>query len=119
MIDPPSATPRYRADENAWLITLPAKQDGAHQFRPLTLVAIRTVKDVYFPSGVDDRCPRRLVHFDCELKLYWRGGGWHQEKSFLARYTINPYDNTTELNLTNSDFMLPFELRGRGLGSWI
>ncbi|EKY2093855.1 hypothetical protein QNX23_004410 [Cronobacter sakazakii] len=121
MIDSPSATPRYRADENAWLITLPAKQDGAHQFRPLTLVAIRTVKDVYFPSGVDvdDRCPRRLVHCDCELKLYWRGGGWHQEKSFLARYTINPYDNTAELNLTNSDFMLPFELRGRGLGSWV
>ncbi|MCI0265853.1 UNVERIFIED_ASMBLY: hypothetical protein E7W40_00220 [Cronobacter sakazakii] len=115
------AEQRYRDDENAWLITLPEKRNGAHFFQALTLVAIRTISDVYYPAAVsvEDRSPRRLVRRECELKLYWRGGGWHQEKSFLARYTINPYDNTTELNLTNSDFMLPFELRGRGLGSWV
>ncbi|EKA1098039.1 hypothetical protein ACN5L5_004102 [Cronobacter turicensis] len=121
MTEQSSAEQRYRDDENAWLITLPEKRNGAHFFQALTLVAIRTISDVYYPAAVsvEDRSPRRLVRRECELKLYWRGGGWHQEKSFLARYTINLYDGTTQLNLTNSDFILDYELRGRGLGSWI
>ncbi|WP_255491419.1 MULTISPECIES: hypothetical protein [unclassified Cronobacter] len=121
MTEQSSAEQRYRDNENAWLITLPEKRNGAHFFQALTLVAIRTVSDVYYPAAVsvEDRSPRRLVRRDCELKLYWRGGGWHQEKSFLARYTINLYDGTTQLNLTNSHFMLDYELRERGLGSWI
>ncbi|WP_336287370.1 hypothetical protein [Cronobacter dublinensis] len=121
MTEQSSAEQRYRNDENAWLITLPEKRNGAHFFQALTLVAIRTISDVYYPAAVsvEDRSPRRLVRRECELKLYWRGGGWHQEKSFLARYTINLYDGTTQLNLTNSDFILDYELRGRGLGSWV
>ncbi|MDK1192431.1 hypothetical protein QMW88_22025 [Cronobacter dublinensis] len=94
MTEQSSAEQRYRDNENAWLITLPEKRNGAHFFQALTLVAIRTVSDVYYPAAVsvEERSPRRLVRRDCELKLYWRGGGWHQEKSFLARYTINLYD---------------------------
>ncbi|WP_369832624.1 hypothetical protein [Cronobacter malonaticus] len=84
MTEQSSAEPRYRDDENAWLITLPEKRNGAHFFQALTLVAIRTVSDVYYPAAVsvEDRSPRRLVRRECELKLYWRGGGWHQENPF-------------------------------------
>lgn len=109
-----SATPRYCENENAWLITLPEQQDGAHYSRALTLVAIRTITDEYSPRGIGDRGPRHLESRVCELKLFWRGG----TVSFPARYNVNPSDNTPELDLTNGYFVLEEELQGRGLGSW-
>ncbi|PUW01486.1 hypothetical protein [Cronobacter sakazakii] len=114
MIDSPSAIPRYRADENAWLITLPEKQNGETHYRALTLMATRTITDEYTPPGIEDRGPRHLKRRECELKLYWRGG----TVSFPARFNVSFYSSPPELDLTNGYFELQEELRGRGLGSW-
>lgn len=38
---------------------------------------------------------------------------------YIAKFTVNIWDGTTILDLTNSDFTIDYNLRGRGLGSWV
>lgn len=104
---------------NAWLLTLPESLTGGRYQPACRVVVIRTLKETYSPASGSLDVKRKLAGRTCTLSLYWNGGGWHQEPEYKAELTVNIWDGTTELDLTNSDFMLDYNLCGRGLGSWI
>ncbi|MGJ5910088.1 hypothetical protein [Enterobacter sp. J706] len=111
--------PEFDEEINAWLLTLPETHTGGRYQSTCRVVVTRTLKETYFPSGGSPDIKKQLTGRSCTLALYWNGGGWHQEPKYIAQFKVNPWDGTTELDLTNSDFMLDYNLRGRGLGSWI
>lgn len=111
--------PIFDEANNAWLLTLPESRTGGRYQRACRVVVIRTLKETYSPTSGNIDVKRRLAGRTCTLSLYWNGGGWHQEPEYKAEFKVNIWDGTTELDLTNSDFMLDYNLRGRGLGSWI
>lgn len=111
--------PKFDESSNAWLLTLPESRTGGRYQQACRVVVIRTLKETYSPASGGLDVKRKLAGRSCTLSLYWGGGGWHQEPEYKAEFTVNIWDGTTELDLTNSDFMLDYNLRGRGLGSWI
>lgn len=111
--------PKFDEDINTWLLTLPETRSGGRYQSACRVVVTRTLKETYFPASGSLDVKKQLTGRSCTLALYWNGGGWHQEPKYIAEFKVNPWDGTTELDLTNSDFMLDYNLRGRGLGSWI
>lgn len=111
--------PKFDESNNAWLLTLPESRSGGRYQQASRVVVIRTLKATYSPASGDLDVKRQLAGCTCTLSLYWDGGGWHQEHEYKAQFKVNIWDGTTELDLTNSDFILDYNLRGRGLGSWI
>ncbi|WP_312629542.1 hypothetical protein [Scandinavium sp.] len=111
--------PTFDEASNAWLLTLPESRTGGRYQPVCRVVVIRTLKEIYSPASGSLDVKRKLAGRTCTLSLYWNGGGWHQEPEYKAEFKVNIWDGTTELDLTNSDFMLDYNLRGRGLGSWI
>ena len=109
----------FDEDKNAWLLTLPELWSGGQHLSGCTVVAIRTLKETFFPQYGDEDGKKKLTGRTCTLSLYWNGGGWHQEQKFTAEFTVDIWDGTTTLDLTDVDFILDNRLRGRGLGSWI
>ncbi|CAI2535149.1 Uncharacterised protein [Serratia ficaria] len=109
----------FDENKNAWLLTLPEIRINGHTFATCTVVAVRTLKDSWYPEGNNFSEPKELTERECTLSLYWNGGGWGKEQEFVARYKPSIWERPPELDLTNSDFILEYELRGRGLGSWI
>ena len=111
--------PKFDESNNAWLLTLPERHTGGRYQQSCRVVVVRTLKETYSPATGSLDVKRKLAGRTCTLSLYWNGGGWHQELEYKAEFIVNIWDGTTELDLTNSDFMLDYNLRGRGLGSWI
>lgn len=109
----------FDEDENAWLLTLPEIRSGGRFLPACTIVAIRTIKETFYPANGETDGKKKLSGRTCTLSLYWGGGGWHQEPKYKAEYSINVWNGSSVVDLTNSDFILDYNLRGRGLGSWI
>jgi GNAT superfamily N-acetyltransferase len=109
----------FNEDENSWLLTLPEMRSGGQYFPVCRIVAVRTLKETYCPASDDIDSKKQLTARTCTIALFWDGGGWHQEPRYKAEYRVNTWNGKTELDLTNSDFMLDYKLRGRGLGSWL
>lgn len=109
----------FDENENAWFLTLPEIRSGGQYLPVCRVVAVRTTKDSYFPSSGDIDGKKQLTARTCTITLHWDGGTWHQETSYKAEFRVNIWNGATELDLTNSDFMVDYSLRGRGLGSWI
>jgi GNAT superfamily N-acetyltransferase len=109
----------FDEDNNAWLLTLPEIGSGARHLPACTVVAIRTLKDRFFPEKGDEEGKRQLTGRTCSLSLSCRNGGRQHEMQYIAEFTVNICDGTTTLDLTNSDFLIDYNLRGRGLGSWV
>ncbi|WP_448718025.1 hypothetical protein [Klebsiella quasipneumoniae] len=105
---------------NAWLLTLPEVRIEGELFEECTVVALRTLKDSwYHPDGENYSGPRTLAGRECQISLFWNGGGWGKEQTFVARYTSDLWDRTPELDLTGPDFILEKVIKGRGVGSWV
>lgn len=111
--------PTFDETNNAWLLTLPEIRTEARYQPACKVVVIRTLKETYIPVSGSLDANKKLVSRICTLFLYWNGGGWHQESKYKAELTVNDWNGTTVLDLTNSDFLLASNLQGRGLGSWI
>ncbi|HDT4319708.1 TPA: hypothetical protein QHN47_004773 [Klebsiella aerogenes] len=111
--------PTFDEDNNSWLLTLPENRTGGRHQPACSVVVIRTLKETYSPASGSFDVKRQLVSRTCTISLYWNGGGWHQESEYKAEFNVSIWDGTTEVDLTNSDFILDYNLRGRGLGSWI
>lgn len=109
----------FDENENAWLLILPEVWSGGRFFPSCTIVAIRTLKDTYFPSTVTPGEKQVLTGRTYTLALYWDGGGWHQEPKYVAEFSQNIWNGETKVNLTKDDFLVDYKLRGRGLGTWI
>lgn len=111
--------PKFDESNNAWMLTLPESRTGGRYQQACRVVVIRTLKEIYSPASGSLDVKRQLAGRTCTLSLYWNGGGWHQESEYKAEFKVNIWDGTTLLDLTNSDFMIDYNLRGRGLGTWI
>lgn len=109
----------FDEDQNAWLLTLPEIGSGARHLPACTVVAIRTLKDTFFPEKGDEKGKQQLTERTCTLSLNWEDGGRYEEMKYIATFTVDIWDGTTILDLTNSDFLIDYNLRGRGLGSWV
>lgn len=110
---------KFNAENNAWLLTLPEIRIEGELFGECTVVALRTLKDSWFPDGEDYSGPRELTGRECQISLFWNGGGWGKEQTFVARYKPAVWGRSPELDLTGPDFILEYALKGRGVGSWI
>lgn len=83
------------AGNNAWLLTLPEVRIEGELFEECTVVALRTLKDSwYHPDGENYSGPRTLAGRECQISLFWNGGGWGKEQTFVARYTSDLWDRT-------------------------
>ncbi|MRT05962.1 hypothetical protein [Ewingella americana] len=109
----------FDEDKNTWLLTLPEIGTGARYLPACTIVAIRTVKESYFPQRGDENGKQQLTERTCNLFLSWINDERLEEMNYIAKYKVVTWDRTSSLDLTNSDFLIDYNLRGRGLGSWI
>lgn len=109
----------FDEDKNAWLLTLPELGSGVSHLPACTVMAIRTLKESFFPEKGDEKGKKQLTGRTCTLSLNWRSGDRQEETKYIAEFTVNIWDGTTTLDLTNSDFIIDYSLRGRGLGSWV
>lgn len=109
----------FNEAENAWLLTLPEVRAEGRFLPVCTIVAIRTVKDTYFPQDAGLHQAQQLTKRTCLLTLWRDGRDWNKEQTFRAIFTVDLVDGKTSLDLADSDFILDTDLRGRGLGSWI
>lgn len=109
----------FDENENTWLLTIPEIQSGGRYLPACTVVAIRTLKETYYPSDLQDLGPKLLTKRECSITLHWRTPDTEHEQKFVARYAVDLLDRTPRLDLTNDDFILEYQLRGRGLGTWI
>lgn len=108
----------FEEDINAWLLTLPEITSGGRYLPACTVVVLRTLKDTYFPEKGYKDGRQQLSGRTCTLSVSW-GSNWDQQEKYIAKYTIDIWDGTSSLDLTNADFLIDYNLRGRGLGSWI
>ena len=70
------------AGNNAWLLTLPEVRIEGELFEECTVVALRTLKDSwYHPDGENYSGPRTLAGRECQISLFWNGGGWGKEQT--------------------------------------
>ena len=103
---------KFDAGNNAWLLTLPEVRFEGELFEECTVVALRTLKDsCYHPDGEHYSGPRTLAGRECQINLFWNGGGWGKEQTFVARYTSDLWDRNPELDLTGPDFKLEKVIR--------
>ena len=98
--------PKFDEANNAWLLTLPESRTGGRYQPACRVGVIRTLKETYSPASGSIDVKRKLAGRTCTLSLYWNGGGWHQAPQYKAEWTVNIWDGTTELDLTNSDLCL-------------
>ncbi|PKB91386.1 hypothetical protein A8A01_01330 [Ewingella americana] len=94
----------FEDDKNAWLLTMPEIGSGARYLPACTIVAIRTVKESYFPQMGDENGKQQLTERTCTLSLSWRNGERLEEMKYFAKYTVVTWDRTSSLDLTNADF---------------
>ncbi|ORJ49435.1 hypothetical protein B2M27_15640 (plasmid) [Kluyvera intermedia] len=109
----------FDEDNGTWLLTLPAVQSGGRNLPACTIVAIRTLNDVYFPASGELSGNKRLTERTCTLTLHWDDGNRPQVLRYKAHFRVDLWNGEKKLDLTNSDFLVDYSLRGRGLGSWI
>ncbi len=106
--------------ENAvWLITLPACRSNNNYLPVTTLLVERKQAETYAPSFHDDGS-QILIKRQCTFYCSWRArDGRPQQMHYPATYTAPLLGTPGKLDLVHNDFVIDYDLRGRGLGTWL